>query len=95
MYFQLEQAYSSREAAIKKCISQVSGDVNNLRVAKSNYPDDTNVLKKLRKEQTKVWLLLSRCIFLLLTLSLSDSLSLFNNNLLHVASILGSLVFSC
>lgn len=50
----MEEAYKQREVAIKKCISVASEDVNKLRTLKMNNPDDGDILKKLRKNQTKV-----------------------------------------
>merc|ERR1719286_104025 len=57
LYEELENAYSSREKAIKTCITKVSGDVSKLREAKLANPDDVDVLKALRKEQTKLRLM--------------------------------------
>ncbi|KAK7494553.1 hypothetical protein BaRGS_00014206 [Batillaria attramentaria] len=57
LYEEMEDSYKSREAVIKKCISKVSADVNNLRQLKQENPDDGDVLKKLRKEQTKLRLM--------------------------------------
>ncbi|PVD28838.1 hypothetical protein C0Q70_11433 [Pomacea canaliculata] len=55
--FQMEEAYKQREVAIKKCISVASEDVNKLRTLKMNNPDDGDILKKLRKNQTKLRLI--------------------------------------
>ncbi|XP_076444469.1 protein MIX23-like [Babylonia areolata] len=57
LYEQLEQSYSAREKAIKTCIAKVSDDVGGLRKAKADNPDSGEVLKKLRKEQTKLRLM--------------------------------------
>ncbi|XP_070189639.1 protein MIX23-like isoform X2 [Littorina saxatilis] len=57
LYEELEESYMSREKAIKKCISKVSEDVNKLRVAKMANPDDGDILKTLRKNQTKLRLM--------------------------------------
>ncbi|KAL8615475.1 hypothetical protein ACOMHN_053811 [Nucella lapillus] len=57
LYEELEQSYSAREKAIKTCISTVSEEVGVLRKAKADNPDSAEVLKKLRKEQTKLRLM--------------------------------------
>ncbi|XP_025097764.1 LOW QUALITY PROTEIN: coiled-coil domain-containing protein 58-like [Pomacea canaliculata] len=56
-YEDMEEAYKQREVAIKKCISVASEDVNKLRTLKMNNPDDGDILKKLRKNQTKLRLI--------------------------------------
>ena len=43
-----------RDDAIKKCIEEVSDKVKGLREEKSKDPDNFDISRKLRKEQTSV-----------------------------------------
>ena len=52
--FQLNKAYTVRDTAIKKCIEEVSVRVKDLNMQKNNDPDNFEVLRNLRKEQTSV-----------------------------------------
>ncbi|XP_003746024.1 coiled-coil domain-containing protein 58 [Galendromus occidentalis] len=59
LHAQLEDVSTSRRKAIQGCIEISEGRVQELRTAKNKSPDDVNVLKALRKEQTKFRLLQS------------------------------------
>lgn len=48
------ESYNSREKAIKTCINVVSNTIDKLHEAKKLAPDNFDLLKKLREEQTKV-----------------------------------------
>lgn len=48
------EAHASRERAIKSCIAQTSNVVNTLQEKRKLALEDLALLKKLRKEQTKV-----------------------------------------
>ena len=50
----VEESYRQRESAIKSCIGQVASNVDHLRQLKQMNSDDVDIVKKLRKEQTKV-----------------------------------------
>ena len=63
------QARQQREHAIKRCISQASGVVQELRKKKEADPDNIEVLKHLRKEQSRV----GQCI--------KNKIQIFNCNL--------------
>ena len=52
--FQLSKEYDKREKAIKSCVSLLSKKVNAIREERQENMDDIDLIKKLRKEQTKV-----------------------------------------
>ena len=52
----MKTSYNQREAAIKKCINEVSAANEDLRKAKEKEPDNIDILLKLRKQQNKVML---------------------------------------
>ena len=51
---QLIQSYEERDRAIKYCLTTVSDSVENLKAKRQSDPDNIDVVKSLRKEQTKV-----------------------------------------
>ncbi|PSN45690.1 hypothetical protein C0J52_11954 [Blattella germanica] len=57
LYDQLQQNYGNRESAIKKCITVSAENVRSLREQKEKKNDDLNIMKALKKEQTKLRLL--------------------------------------
>ncbi|XP_067849094.1 protein MIX23 isoform X2 [Heptranchias perlo] len=57
--FQLKQAHSSRDKAIKTCINQSSSMVNKLREERNKDMDNLTLIKRLRKEQTNLKLMQS------------------------------------
>ncbi|KAJ9600152.1 hypothetical protein L9F63_009562 [Diploptera punctata] len=57
LYDQLKQNYNNRESAIKKCITVSAESVRGLKEKKEKNSDDVNILKELKKEQTKLRLL--------------------------------------
>ncbi|KAI8502684.1 protein MIX23-like [Branchiostoma floridae x Branchiostoma belcheri] len=57
LYEELSQGHVQRENAIRKCIQQVSQQVAKLRQARETDHDNINLLKQLRKEQTKLRLM--------------------------------------
>ncbi|KAK6171242.1 hypothetical protein SNE40_019472 [Patella caerulea] len=57
LYTQMNGAYQQRERIIKKCITEVSNNVNTLRQAKAKNEDDLEIRKNLRKEQNKLRLM--------------------------------------
>ncbi|XP_033102665.1 coiled-coil domain-containing protein 58-like [Anneissia japonica] len=59
LYEELMSAYDTRDRAIKRCIREVSASVNTQRSAREKSPDDFQIIKDLRKEQTKLRLLQS------------------------------------
>ena len=52
---QLLSAYSTREKAIKKCVTQVSSTIQKLQEKREVDDDNPDTLRHLRNEQTKVW----------------------------------------
>lgn len=52
--FQLSKEYDKREKAIKSCVGVLSQKVNALRKEREENMDDFDLMRKLRKEQTKV-----------------------------------------
>lgn len=52
--FQLSKEYDKREKAIKSCVGVLSQKVNSLRKEREENMDDFDLMRKLRKEQTKV-----------------------------------------
>lgn len=54
---QLQTNYKNREGSIKHCIDVLANDVRSLRQEKISRPDDVQLLKKLRREQTSLRLL--------------------------------------
>ncbi|XP_064598371.1 protein MIX23-like [Liolophura sinensis] len=57
LYEELEQSYGSREKAIKRCISEVTTNVNSLREKRQKDTEDISVMKDLRKQQTSLRLM--------------------------------------
>ncbi|KAG8238911.1 hypothetical protein J437_LFUL000748 [Ladona fulva] len=57
LYEKLQNNYKERESAIKKCISVVADKVRHMKSEREKTMDDVNLLKSLRKEQTKLRLL--------------------------------------
>ncbi|XP_054165605.1 protein MIX23-like [Oppia nitens] len=57
LYQQLQTSYSQREKSIKHCISVVSDRVKSIKSQRQQNEDDMDVLKSLRKEQTKLRLM--------------------------------------
>lgn len=54
LFGQLQQNFNKREQAIQKCISFSKSKVSDLKKKKEINSDDVNVIKALRKEQSKV-----------------------------------------
>ena len=61
---QLLSGYKTREQAIKKCINVVSENTKQLQEQRLKDPDNFQVMKDLRKEQTKVVLTVLKFAFL-------------------------------
>ncbi|KAJ7394223.1 Coiled-coil domain-containing protein 58 [Desmophyllum pertusum] len=59
LYNELLAGYKTRDQAIKKCITLVSENTKQLRETNDKRPDDFQVMKDLRKEQTKLRLMQS------------------------------------
>jgi len=57
LYEELQSSYNQRESSIKDCISFVSTRVRTLKDQRQQNEDDFDVLKRLRKEQTKLRLM--------------------------------------
>jgi len=57
LYEQLQGAYQQRETAIKTCISEVSGNVKDLKDQSLQSADNINIIKALRKEQNRLRLM--------------------------------------
>lgn len=55
--FQLQSNYSSREQKIKQCIDVLASEVRSLKQEKDSRPDNIQLLKHLRREQTSLRLL--------------------------------------
>ncbi|XP_022656381.1 coiled-coil domain-containing protein 58-like isoform X2 [Varroa jacobsoni] len=53
LYRQLDDLYSSRQASIQKCVQYSEDHLASLKAAKEKNPDNIDVLKELKKEQTK------------------------------------------
>ncbi|KAG8189424.1 hypothetical protein JTE90_020238 [Oedothorax gibbosus] len=53
LYDQLLQSYEQRESSIKSCIAETSNQVQTLKDQRVNDPDNFQLLKDLRKAQTK------------------------------------------
>jgi hypothetical protein len=51
---QLLEGYKSRENAIKRCIHEVSNNIRSIKDQRDVHPDDSELSKQLRSEQTKV-----------------------------------------
>ena len=51
---QLLEGYQTRDHSIKRCITEVSNSVRQLREKRDANADDFQAIKDLRKEQTKV-----------------------------------------
>lgn len=60
LFQQLLGGYKTRDQAIKKCITLVSENAKQLREKNEKNPDDFQIMKDLRKEQTKVSILCTR-----------------------------------
>ena len=60
MFQQLLGGYKTRDQAIKKCITLVSENAKQLREKNEKNPDDFQIMKDLRKEQTKVRIMCTR-----------------------------------
>ncbi|XP_782179.2 coiled-coil domain-containing protein 58 [Strongylocentrotus purpuratus] len=58
-YNELSSAYSGRENVIKRCISEVSTSINQLKKEKDQNPDDFKIMKDLRKRQGELRLMQS------------------------------------
>uniref|UniRef100_A0A803K7E1 Protein MIX23 n=2 Tax=Xenopus tropicalis TaxID=8364 RepID=A0A803K7E1_XENTR len=54
LYQSLQDAHSSRDKAIKRCIAQTSTAVNNLQAERLKDSDNLALIKLLRKEQSKL-----------------------------------------
>lgn len=52
--YQLLAGYQTREQAIKRCINTVNENTQQLRERRDKNPDDYYAMRDLRKEQTKV-----------------------------------------
>ncbi|XP_028414505.1 coiled-coil domain-containing protein 58-like isoform X3 [Dendronephthya gigantea] len=59
LYTELLGAYSTRENAIKKCVTQVSSSIQKLQERRQVDEDNPEILRHLRKEQTKLRLMRS------------------------------------
>lgn len=59
LYEQLQESYNSREKAIKKCINVVSNSIDKLHEEKNRDPDNFEIMKELKKEQTQLRLMQS------------------------------------
>nr|XP_022293022.1 coiled-coil domain-containing protein 58-like isoform X2 [Crassostrea virginica] len=57
LYKELSKEYDKREKAIKSCVSLLSKKVNAIREERQENMDDIDLIKKLRKEQTKLRLM--------------------------------------
>lgn len=57
LYQQLSKEYDKREKAIKSCVGLLSQKVNALRKEREENMDDFDLIRKLRKEQTKLRLM--------------------------------------
>jgi hypothetical protein len=55
--FQLQSNYTSRENKIKQCIDVLASEVRSLKQEKDSRPDNIQLLKHLRREQTSLRLL--------------------------------------
>lgn len=60
LFQQLLGGYKTRDQAIKKCITLVSENAKQLREKNEKNPDDFEIMKDLRKEQTKVRIMCTR-----------------------------------
>lgn len=59
LYSELLAGYQTRGEAIKKCIHTVNENAQQLRRRRENNPDDMQIMRDLRKEQTKLRLMQS------------------------------------
>jgi len=57
LYEELKLSYSQREKSIQHCLDVVSEDVKQLAKKKESSPDDSELHRALRKEQTKLRLM--------------------------------------
>ncbi|CAG2102409.1 unnamed protein product [Medioppia subpectinata] len=57
LYHQIQDSYSQREKSIKQCISVVSTRVKQLKDKRQANDEDLDVMKSLRKEQTRLRLM--------------------------------------
>lgn len=53
----MQLSYDQRDKSIRHCIELVNDDVKKLRQRKLDAPDDVDILRALRKEQTKLRLM--------------------------------------
>jgi len=59
LYKQLRSAYASRDSAIKRCVSDTQKKVEEMRKLHESDPNNTDLLKRLRKIQSSLRLLQS------------------------------------
>ncbi|XP_059163836.1 protein MIX23-like isoform X1 [Physella acuta] len=57
LYEEMQVSYDQRDQSIRHCIELVTDDVKKLRQKKLDAPDDVEILRSLRKEQTKLKLM--------------------------------------
>ncbi|CAG2175651.1 unnamed protein product [Oppiella nova] len=57
LYEQIENSYTQRENSIKQCISVVSSRVKHLKDERQVNEDNVDVMKSLRKQQTRLRLM--------------------------------------
>ncbi|BFZ24738.1 hypothetical protein BsWGS_27777 [Bradybaena similaris] len=57
LYDEIQLSYDQREKSIRHCLEVVNDDVKKLRHRKMDAPDDVDILRSLRKEQTKLRLM--------------------------------------
>ncbi|CAL1546896.1 unnamed protein product [Lymnaea stagnalis] len=57
LYDEMQVSYDQRDKSIRHCIEIVNDDVKKLRQSKLDAPDDVDILRALRKEQTKLRLM--------------------------------------
>ena len=65
LYGQLQQSFDKREKAIQKCINFSRNKVIDLKKLKESNGENMDVIKALRKEQSKVYLMHSIKFFFL------------------------------
>ncbi|KAK3777008.1 hypothetical protein RRG08_008863 [Elysia crispata] len=53
-YDELQLSYDQRASSIRHCLTTVNNEVEILRHKKMEAPDDLEIIKNLRKEQTKI-----------------------------------------
>ncbi|XP_031552731.1 coiled-coil domain-containing protein 58-like [Actinia tenebrosa] len=57
LYTELLDGFKSRENAIKRCIHEVSNNIKSIKEQREANPDDFDLSKRLRSEQTKLRLM--------------------------------------